>query len=250
MNNSLCLAQATRYPHIKIVNPSWLYDSISHWRREPEERYLIVIQPEDRQLPMQAIVEENSGPLLSSEDDEDSDDEDSDDEDGYDSDLQPNTNNESVNNPLDMSNVGWKDVDEEFAEFFGEDDDFEDSDTESVRSDVAGFDLGKRKRMSAGGDTTMTDGESAGEESAAEETASDVAGSRLAKRQKVARERAAAGSTLRDVEPSMDDAVESESDSDSLADELERELMGLGDDLDEALAAAAAEDQENERGGS
>ncbi|KAF8250198.1 hypothetical protein K440DRAFT_619671 [Wilcoxina mikolae CBS 423.85] len=219
--------QATRYPHIKIVGPHWLYDSISNWRHEPEDAYLIVIHPEDRHNPLPSSIngalEESAGPLLSSED------EDTDEEDEYDSEFEPGS---SQNDGLDMSNVGWKDVDEEFAEYFGDDDDFDESDTESVKT--VEVEVGKRKRVPGG--ASETDGESSGGESTEEEASSDTH-SRLAKRQKIARDRAAAGSALRDVEVSVESADmdvgepnEAESDSDSLADELERELMGLDED--------------------
>jgi hypothetical protein len=141
-----------------------------------------------------------------------------------------------------MSNVGWKDVDEEFAEYFGDDDDFDESDTESVKT--VEVEVGKRKRVPGAAEN---DGESSGGESAEEEASSDTH-SRLAKRQKIARDRAAAGSALQNVEVSVESADmdvgehnEGESDSDSLADELERELMGLdegfGGDSDGAEGA-------------
>ena len=136
-----------------------------------------------------------------------------------------------------MSNVGWKDVDEEFAEYFGDTDDYEESDSESVRSAATTTELevGKRKRNLTPGDHAPD-----GEGDVPMEGASNDVGSRLSKRRKLARERAAAGSALRDVEVSIDEHEEEAggdagyqedegSDGDSLAVELERELLGLGD---------------------
>jgi RNA polymerase II subunit A-like phosphatase len=216
---------ATRYPSIKIVTLNWLYDSISHWRHEPEEPYLIEIHPEDRHPKVNGSDE--GGPLLSSEDEE------SEDEDDEDFD----------NEPVDTSNVGWKDVDEEFAEFFGDELDEldeDESDTESLRSErTEVVEVGKRKRgenlsvADLEGDTDMDDSL----------LPSDT-GSRLAKRQRVARERAAAGSGLRDVEVSFnedEDAETDDSNSLSLADELERELLGLGDEDDAEEGAGEGE---------
>ncbi|KAI5807786.1 putative RNA polymerase II CTD phosphatase Fcp1 [Pyronema omphalodes] len=115
--------QATRYPHIKIVNPNWLYDSISNWKHEDEDRYIITIHPEDRHpagsdgLPS---LDDGNGPLLSSEDETGSDEEDE-----YDS--------EEGDIKVDVSNVKWGDASNELAEFLGEDaddDDDEDEDEE------------------------------------------------------------------------------------------------------------------------
>ena len=110
------------------------------------------------------------------------------------------------------------------------------------------MEVGKRKRGTGTATATATavtttaaaPAESDGEgDTEGEETGSDTR-SRLAKRQKIARDRAAAGSSLRDVELSIetDDNMdvgeqneEAESGSDSLADELERELMGLDGDF-------------------
>lgn len=257
--------QATRFSHIKIVNPGWLYDSISHWRHEPEEPYLIVIHPEDRHIPAPSLngVEDSSGPLLSSEDESDDGNE------GVDSEFGPNCKRGS----LDMSNVEWDGVDEEFAEYFG-DDDFLESDNESVRSERTDIEL-KRKRPDdteaeggAGDGGGSVDGDNGGGLDDKSEDTANVTGSRLAKRQKIARERAAAGSALRGVEISMESAdginntndnsnddddengddenddghdyEDYKADSDSLADELERELLSLENNISTTPAYAAS----------
>ncbi|KAA8893966.1 hypothetical protein FN846DRAFT_787193 [Sphaerosporella brunnea] len=208
---------AARYPNIKIVSPAWLYDSISHWRHELEEPYLIAIHPEDRNPKINGF--DGGGPLLSSED-EDSDEVEEEEEDFNTAEL------------VDTSNVPWNDVHEEFAEYFG-DEDFEESDTESMRSErTEVVEIGKRKRepgenapADLEGDTTMDESSPISSTTVPSDT-----GSRLAKRQRIARERAAAGSGLRDVEISIHEEDDVESGSDSLADELERELLGLDEE--------------------
>lgn len=240
--------QAARYAHIKIVSPRWLYDSISHWRHEPEEPYLIELHPEDR-LPVGATVNGlDDASLLSSENEESDDDSDYESE-FHGTDSQPD-------GAVDTSNVPWKDVDKEFTEYFGDDADFDESDTESASSlsiksgtatpsTTTELEVGKRKRTTAGTATPSSTGDDSDGDSEMGDTATtSETGSRLAKRQKIARERAAAGSGLRDVSTSINDeetaagaaeaeaqeAAEAEDDSDdsnSLADELERELMGL-----------------------
>jgi hypothetical protein len=180
--------------------------------------------------------------LLSSED-EDS-------EDDYDSDFPPSSQPDSTGGAsagitssehLDMSNVGWKDVDEEFAEYFG-DDDFEESDSDA--SSAVGV---RRKRRAGALEEGGEDGGNAsgGDDSEMEDVASaEGVGSKLAKRRKVARERAAAGSALRGVEVSVTGTEEGgvaaaivwdegggdgdgDGEDNSLAEELERELIEL-----------------------
>jgi len=202
--------------------------------------------------------------LLSSED-EDS-------EDDYDSDFLPSSQADGAGGAsagitgsehLDMSNVGWKDVDEEFAEYFG-DDDFEESD-----SDVSSAVGAKRKRRAGALKEGGEDGgnTSGGDDSEMEDVASaEGVGSKLAKRRKVARERAAAGSALRGVEVSVTGteeeggrtaAVGGERDGDgdgdgdeednSLAEELERELIEL-DGVEEEQSTADTRDKAKDGG--
>lgn len=173
------------------------------------------------------------GPLLSSED-EDSDSDESEDSEGFESD------GTADKIELDMSNIGWKDVDEEFAEFFGEDD--LESDTESVKSNKSTSDPATRKRSAPefseeNTDTEMSDREPSGDEG--EDSNSADAGSRLAKRQKVAKERADAGSSLKVVEgtesttPPSPQAEENDEDFDDnldLAEDLDRELFALDEE--------------------
>lgn len=236
--------QAARYPHIKIVSPRWLYDSISHWRHETEEPYLIELHPEDRPPLGTPVNGLDDSTLLSSEDD------DSDDDSDYDSEFQGTSS--QPDGGVDTSNVPWKDVDEEFAEYFGDDDDFADSDSESINSlslnsetetptTTTELEVGKRKRTGAGTATPPIAGDDGdGDTDMENTTTTNDTGSRLAKRQKIARERAAAGSGLRDVsipnegataDAAAEEVTEAEAedgdDSNSLADELERELMGL-----------------------
>lgn len=179
-----------------------------------------------------------------------------------DSDLDSDGN---ADKPINMTNVGWTDVDEEFADFFGDDPDLDnDSGNESTHSDA---DAPKRKRT----DVSSTDGNSDSEmddappvedkEDPSPATTEDPLGSRLAKRQKVAKDRADAGSALKVVEVSSKPPTPTSStatstapanensesqdydDSDSLADDLDRELFAL-DAFDEDEEDEGAEQQQ------
>lgn len=171
----------------------------------------------------------------------------------------------NADKPINMTNVGWTDVDEEFADFFG--DDHDDSGNESTHSDT---DAPKRKRT----DISSTDGNSDSEmdeappvdenEEPSPAATEDPLGSRLAKRQKVAKDRADAGSALKVVEvsskpptptpstaPSTAPANENPEsqeydDSDSLAEDLDRELFALDDFDEEEISGAEQELQEGD----
>ena len=174
---------ASKYPHIKIVTPQWLYDSISNWRKEPEKPYLLPIHPEDRHpRPLNGADDHRlDGPMLSSEDDDSDDDE-----------MQSiHTEEFSTAEMPDMTDVGWMDVDEELREWLGSDDEdteAEDGNAPDVKStDTITKKASKRSRSS-------TPDEETGEPS----LENSIPGSRLSKRQKMVRNRP--GSGLRIVE--------------------------------------------------
>ncbi|KAG0642845.1 hypothetical protein HOY80DRAFT_567439 [Tuber brumale] len=174
---------ASKYPHIKIVTPQWLYDSISNWRKEPEKPYLLPIHPEDRHpRPLNGADDHRlDGPILSSEDDDSDDDE-----------MQSvHTEEFSTAEMPDMTDVGWMDVDEELKEWLGSDD--EDTEAEDgnafddKNTDTTSKKAGKRSRSSTPDEET---GDPSLEDS--------IPGSRLSKRQKMVRSRPSSG--LRIVE--------------------------------------------------
>lgn len=111
---------AARYQKVKIVSPNWLYDSISNWRKEPEDNYLIEIHPEDRhESSLNGFQEIDDAQMLSSEDEE---------SDEMDEEITSSPADE-LNAP-DMANVGWMDVDEEFKAWIGSDDEEEEEEEE------------------------------------------------------------------------------------------------------------------------
>ncbi|CUS09653.1 unnamed protein product [Tuber aestivum] len=175
---------ASKYPHIKIVTPQWLYDSISNWKKEPEKPYLLPIHPEDRHpRPLNGADDHRlDGPILSSEDDDSEDDDEM---------QSVHTEEFSTAEMPDMTGVGWMDVDEELKEWLGSDD--EDTEAEDgnapddKNTDTAPKKVGKRSRSS-------TPDEETGEHSLED----SIPGSRLSKRQRMVRNRP--GSGLRIVE--------------------------------------------------
>ncbi|PWW72119.1 hypothetical protein C7212DRAFT_287217 [Tuber magnatum] len=175
---------ASKYPHIKIVTPQWLYDSISNWKKEPEKPYLLPIHPEDRHpRPLNGTDDRRlDGPVLSSEDDDSDDDEEM---------QSVHTEEFSTAEMPDMTDVGWMDVDEELKEWLGSDD--EDTEAEDGNApdgedtDTTPKKAGKRSRSS-------TPDEEAGESSLED----SIPDSRLSKRQRVVRNRPNSG--LRIVE--------------------------------------------------
>ncbi|KAI5806303.1 hypothetical protein EDC01DRAFT_639501 [Geopyxis carbonaria] len=215
-SRTIKVRQAARFPHINIVNLNWLYDSISHWKHQDEEPYLLTIHPDDRK------ANDDLGTLSS---DNDSSPED------YDSEFPQNGDGEDKDTSLNMGNIGWKEVDEEFDAFFG--DEIE-SDAESVRSERTEIELTKRKRDPQDPPTPTS------------QPAEDIdldgdEASHLVKRQKLARERA--GSLLKSVEvvevaedaDSDDDNdfkydAGADTDDDELARELDLELMAEEDE--------------------
>ncbi|RPA99239.1 hypothetical protein L873DRAFT_1789822 [Choiromyces venosus 120613-1] len=226
---------ASKYPHIRIVTPQWLYDSISNWRKEPEDPYLLPIHPEDRHpRALNGVNDHLDGPMLSSEDDDSDDDE-----------MQSvHTEEFSAADMPDMTDVGWMDVDEELKEWLGSDDDedteaednnaSDDKDTDNIPKKAS-----KRSRSSTPDEET---GELSLEDS--------IPGSRLSKRQKMVRNRP--GSGLRIVEgvapstssyapPSGTDTPDSSS---ATLDGISEK--GLEQEFDELEEAAGEEDEEDD----
>lgn len=174
---------ASKYPHIKIITPQWLYDSISNWRKEPEKPYLLPIHPEDRHpRPLNGADDHRlDGPMLSSEDDDSDDDE-----------MQSiHTEEFSAAEMPDMTDVGWMDVDEELKEWLGSDD--EDTEAEDGNAPGDGSTDTITKKASKRSRSSTPD-EETGEPSLED----SIPGSRLSKRQKMVRNRPSSG--LRIVE--------------------------------------------------
>lgn len=234
---------ATKYPKIKIVSPQWLHDSIANWRKEPEEPYLITIHPEDHPMdPLNGFEEHPDAPLLSSED-EDSDE--------MDEEI-PSSPADEINAP-DMSNVGWMDVDEEFKEWIGSDDE-EESENESmasvstIKSTSSQKRAAKRSRSSTPGGSQNTHADSIMDE------ATDKSRN---KRQRTLSDRSleiattsteelpeTSNAVLEGVNVGVNEEEDDDNDDDSFAAEFEREFWAAVSDeeVEEAEQEVAAKE--------
>jgi RNA polymerase II subunit A-like phosphatase len=108
--------KAARYPHIKIVNPEWMFQCCTRWEHVEEAPYLIEIDPAER----------DGSPFGELEDDSM----------GATGDDEPEGPAESPVS-LDLTEENWESFDAELAEFMNETDTDEEneSDSDSVRSD-------------------------------------------------------------------------------------------------------------------
>lgn len=108
--------KAARYPHIKIVNPEWMFQCCTRWEHVEETPYLIEIDPAER----------DGSPFGELEDDSM----------GATGDDEPEGPAESPVS-LDLTEENWESFDAELAEFMNETDTDEEneSDSDSVRSD-------------------------------------------------------------------------------------------------------------------
>ncbi|KAF1830749.1 hypothetical protein BDW02DRAFT_533353 [Decorospora gaudefroyi] len=155
--------RAASYPHIKIVNPEWMFQCCTKWEHVDETPYTIETDAGDRGGSPLADVEDES---INGTGDEEADD--------------------SVQSPVvEMSDEAWAALDDELADFMNETDTDggSDSDSDSVRSEnstVSGAKLAPKKRKR----TKSTD------VSEAEESDSSVnSTSRLQRRKKRTMER-------------------------------------------------------------
>ncbi|KAI6088337.1 hypothetical protein F4821DRAFT_234327 [Hypoxylon rubiginosum] len=186
--------QAARIPSIKIVNQSWLFDSIVQWEKLDETPYLIEVHPADRTAgtpvegegsptrPRITIV--NSGRQLYDDDlneeAEDGDgehsgeDDDEDDEDDERYNAMPDFEDGERSPVEDLEGMEWGDLDKELEEFIGSD--MDDSDFESTQ----GTDLG-------GG--TDTESEAPDRKRKRNEVEDEATGSVLSKKQRIAKAR-------------------------------------------------------------
>ncbi|RKF72952.1 RNA polymerase II subunit A C-terminal domain phosphatase [Golovinomyces cichoracearum] len=126
--------QATRYAHIKIVNQDWLMNSISKWKKEDETPYLICSDDEKNLLEKQ--LHEDMA-MLSTQPSDESDSSINDDAKEYRGSIQQNSTEDNLIlselrdsfSPInDLGGINWSEVDDELAEFMGEEDSENDSD--------------------------------------------------------------------------------------------------------------------------
>ncbi|XXH01040.1 condensin complex non-SMC subunit Cnd1 [Hypoxylon texense] len=203
--------QAARIPSIKIVNQSWLLDSIVQWERLDETPYLIEVHPADRTVetpvdgggspphprikiihPDRQLFEDDFNEEAEDGDgehsgDEDEDDEDDDYEDRYG--AMPNFEDGERSPVEDLEGMEWGDLDKELEEFIGSD--MDDSDFESTQ----GTDLG-------GGTDTESEEPNKRKRKFGEEDDDESTGSALAKKQRIAKARTTG---LRNVKNATDE---------------------------------------------
>lgn len=107
--------RAARYPHIKIVNPEWMFQCCTKWEHVDETPYIIETDPAERGGSLGADFEDES---INGTGDEGADD--------------------VPNSPIvEMSDEAWAALDDELADFMNETDTDggSESDTDSVRSE-------------------------------------------------------------------------------------------------------------------
>ncbi|EDN92118.1 hypothetical protein SS1G_07980 [Sclerotinia sclerotiorum 1980 UF-70] len=235
--------EAAKYPHIKIVTQQWLTQSMSKWKKEDESDYLVDISPADRRP--SGDMTNVSSPGDDSE--ESSDYTESDDYD--DDDMKSELDGEGVmpDEPRgDISptkDLNWSSIDDELAEFMGDDE----SGTESDTSFTSNNSRTSRTSSRRGQKRTFDD---ATDEDDSEEE------STMAKKQRVANSRTTSLKTVKtptsasesslltpgvtgDETDEVDQLSTQESDH-SFEDDLEAEMQAAFDQQFEDEAAAAA----------
>ncbi|CAD6451303.1 0797f74f-4015-4c3d-bcc2-327d67837554 [Sclerotinia trifoliorum] len=235
--------EAAKYPHIKIVTQQWLTQSMSKWKKEDESDYLVDISPADRRP--SGDMTNVSSPGNDSE--ESSDYTESDDYD--DDDMKSELDGEGVmpDEPRgDISptkDLNWSSIDDELAEFMGDDE----SGTESDTSFTSNNSRASRTSSRRGQKRTFDD---ATDEDDSEEE------STMAKKQRVANSRTTSLKTVKtptsasesslltpgvtgDETDEVDQLSVQESDH-SFEDDLEAEMQAAFDQQLEDEAAAAA----------
>lgn len=158
--------QAARYQHIKIVNPEWMFQCCTRWEHVEETPYTIEIDPAERGgSPFGELEDESINATGDEEPDEPAD--------------SPVT--------LDLTADNWASVDDELADFLNDtdtDDEHNESDSDSVRSDNSTASDAKPNKKKRKRTTNSTD------VSEAEESDSSVTSvSKLQRRKKRTMER-------------------------------------------------------------
>ncbi|KAM3072046.1 CTD phosphatase Fcp1 [Clarireedia jacksonii] len=176
--------EAAKFPHIKIVTQEWLLRSISKWKKEDEELYLVDVPASDRRpsgsnTSLQSSMDDSddSEDYTGSESNEDDEPPSSAQEDGADDGVMPD-DIEPGHSPIDdLKGFDWNGVDDELAEFMGDDDD---SATDSDGSMTSNTTRGSRSSQRRGQKRSFD--EATDEDTSDEESA-------LAKKQRMANSR-------------------------------------------------------------
>lgn len=240
-NRTAKVREATRYPNIKIVTTQWLLDSLTQWRHQNEEPYLLPVHPDDRGRPISpnSREAEESG-WLSSEDDVTGTDDDAMDDFFKSAGL------------TDTSQVGYDEeqqaaIHEELKDFLGSDDESEsDSDMDlSQLTDEAGTNAGKKRKREGAQGNDEGESDSGGGVSSNDNNDNDEndtpgggAGSRLSQRIKRSHERTTG---LKEVATAEGTSGGAETATDtSLA--TEQQTVEPEDDMDVEEPAAKGQD--------
>ncbi|KAI9738173.1 MAG: Carboxy-terminal domain (CTD) phosphatase [Cirrosporium novae-zelandiae] len=193
-NRTAKVRQAARIPKIRIVTTQWLFDCIAQWERLDEAPYLIPVHPEDKREPLGSSpsrdgvyfdAQENDRMLLSSSDEQS--DAVTEDEDTTRFDLRLQTGDTDDNSlmpddivddqsPIGGSSEDWSAINDELAEFMGDDD--TESDTESINSESSTRSLERDRKRKRGVEESEDDSDHSSE-----------AGSYLAQRKRLAQDR-------------------------------------------------------------
>jgi RNA polymerase II subunit A-like phosphatase len=136
--------QAARYQHIKIVNPEWMFQCCTRWEHVDEAPYTIEIDPAERGGSPFGELEDESINATGDEEPE-----------------------EPAESPvaLDLTADNWASVDDELADFLNEtdtDDEHNESDSDSVRSEnstVSDAKPNKKKRKRTTNSTDISEAE-------------------------------------------------------------------------------------------
>ncbi|RVD80777.1 uncharacterized protein DFL_008668 [Arthrobotrys flagrans] len=131
---------AAKFPHIKIVNPQWFFQSITMWHKLDETPFLINIYPEDRfansspPLPSSSMGFDDLDDHMELSSDEEEDDDDEGDNDIHALDGRPGVIPDlllpgETEEPPDLHDINWDEMDKDLQEFMGSEAD--DTDLES-----------------------------------------------------------------------------------------------------------------------
>jgi RNA polymerase II subunit A-like phosphatase len=148
--------QAARYPHIKIVNPEWMFQCCTRWEHVEETPYTIEIDPAERGGSPFGELEDES---INATGDEEPD--------------------EAAESPvtLDLTADNWRSVDDELADFLNDsetDEDHNESDSDSIRSDNSTALDAKQSKKKRKRSTNSTDASEAEESDGSIKSASKL----------------------------------------------------------------------------
>jgi RNA polymerase II subunit A-like phosphatase len=243
-NRTAKVREATRYPDIKIVTTQWLVDSVTNWKRQDEEPYLVPVHPDDKGEPIESTGTSpgskgaDDGSFISSSD-EDTGTSTEDDNDAVKLRLQIDTTDEEIlissglteHSPIGYDAEQQAAIHDELKEFLGSDDEGSESDSEaSSMGSEPSTPTKKRKREDAddGGEDEPEGGED-GEE--------DAHGSRLSQKIKRSHERSTGLKTVANVDSRG---------SSELAGQDVRAMDDENMDIDGEVGATITDDQEDD----